>query len=262
MKRLVLVSAAVFFGITLLAVSVGVETRRHRASAVSHGGEETVLGEVREATHSAGSGQAEAEMGDGAEGIEQADNKEVNYYLAYPGILPDHPLYWLKMVRDRVLLWLARDPGVRIERLLLYADKRVGAARALMEGNQPELSVATVTKAEKYLEQAVGEAAALDAGAEGRYELFERLRMAALKHQEVLARMLVAVPEQWQSGIAGAMETNKTSQQLMTELTGVVEGEEGAVVDEEKMDEEDQEATDSGEMMEDKEVPAELKGTL
>ena len=260
MKKIVLVTTAVFFGITLLTVSVGQEMRGHRVSAVSHGGEEAVLGEAAEATHSAGSGQAEAEMVDGAENIEQADKKEVNYYLAYPGILPDHPLYWLKMVRDRVLLWLARDPGVRIERLLLYADKRVGAAEALMEGNQPELSVATATKAEKYLEQAVGEAAALDAGAEGRYELFEGLRVATLKHEEVLAGMLAAIPEQWQAGVAGAMETNKTSQQMM-ELAGGA-GEDGAVMDEEKMDEEKMEATDSGEMMEEEEVPAELQGTL
>ena len=35
---------------------------------------------------------------------------EINYYLSYPGILPDHSLYLLKMVRDRLVLLSTTDP--------------------------------------------------------------------------------------------------------------------------------------------------------
>lgn len=81
--------------------------------------------------------------------------QNVDYYLPYPGILPDHPLYWLKMVRDRVGLVLTTAETAKAEKLLLYADKRLGAAWALIEGNKVPLGVSTLTKAEKYLEQAV-----------------------------------------------------------------------------------------------------------
>src|SRR3989304_3402352 len=81
--------------------------------------------------------------------------RAADYYLPYPGILPDHPLYWLKMVRDRVQLVVTTNNLGKAERLLQYADKRLGAAWALIDGNKKPLGMTTLTKAEKYLGQAV-----------------------------------------------------------------------------------------------------------
>lgn len=111
---------------------------------------------------------------------------KVDYYLPYPGILPDHPLYWLKMVRDRVQLWLATDSLQRAEKLLLYADKRLGAGWALVEGNKPDLGITTITKAEKYLEQAVNLAQKLGEG-EKEVKFKTKLAKAVKKHEEVLS---------------------------------------------------------------------------
>lgn len=107
--------------------------------------------------------------------------QNVDYYLPYPGILPDHPLYWLKMVRDRIGLIITTNPQVKAEKLLLYADKRLGAAWALIDGNKLNLGVSTLSKAEKYLEQAV----ALTTGEEAK----NRLGKAVLKHEEVVRRL-------------------------------------------------------------------------
>ena len=79
----------------------------------------------------------------------------VEYYLPYPGVLPDNKLYVLKMVRDRVRLWLTFGDEQKAQRELGYADKRLGAAAALVEGGKSELGIRTYTKAEKYLERAV-----------------------------------------------------------------------------------------------------------
>lgn len=102
----------------------------------------------------------------------------VNYYLPYPGILPDHPLYWAKMTRDRLQLLLIADKELKAEKMLLYADKRLGAGWALVEGQKADLGVTTLTKGEKYLEQAaqLGEAAGFK----------EKITKARLKHEEVL----------------------------------------------------------------------------
>ncbi len=78
-----------------------------------------------------------------------------DYYLPYPGILPDNPLYTLKTLRDRVRLWLTFDEGRKAQWELLYADKRINAAQALVAGGKVELGISTATKGEKYLEQAV-----------------------------------------------------------------------------------------------------------
>ncbi len=101
----------------------------------------------------------------------------VDYYLPYPGLLPDHPLYWLKMVRDRAQLIITTNKDAKAERLLLYADKRLGAAWALIEGNKTALGVSTLTKAEKYLDQAWNEGKGTP--------VEERLSKAIKKHLEV-----------------------------------------------------------------------------
>src|SRR3989344_5639251 len=105
--------------------------------------------------------------------------QSVDYYLPYPGILPDHPLYWLKMVRDRVGLVLTTAETAKAEKLLLYADKRLGAAWALIDGNKVPLGVSTLTKGGKYLEQAVQ--------LRDHFADKNKLDKAVKKHLEVLA---------------------------------------------------------------------------
>jgi hypothetical protein len=114
---------------------------------------------------------------------------KVDYYLVYPGILPDHPLYWLKMIRDRVALFLNRDSIGKIEMLLLYSDKRLGAAKVLIEGGKVQLGVTTATKGEKYLEEAVSRFNAL-VSKDATGDLKDRLNKAILKHAEILSDLI------------------------------------------------------------------------
>lgn len=131
---------------------------------------------------------------------EQVETKPVvDYYLAYPGILPDHFLYPLKMVRDKVWLFLTRDQVKRAELLLLFADKRLGAAKALIEGGQQELGLSTLTKAEKYLEQAVAQAEKAKSGGKEVGGLYEKLGKASLKHGEVITGFLDKVSDEAKS---------------------------------------------------------------
>lgn len=145
---------------------------------------------------------------------------EVDYYLAYPGILPDHPLYWLKMIRDRVLLLLTRDPVARLDRLLLYADKRVGAAKALIEGGKAQLGVTTATKGEKYLEQTVAQFEKVKAVGKVTPELEDKLTKAILKHEEVLTQVLNKVPDQAKPAIVQAMEKSRHGYERVMEVMG------------------------------------------
>jgi len=149
--------------------------------------------------------QVQAQTDDSAETVQPEEAAEqmakgltgqVDYYLPYPGILPDHPLYWLKMIRDRIMLALTRKPTERLGRLLLYADKRIGAAAVLVEGGKVELGVATATKAEKYFSQVVAQFKNLRAENKATPEMAAQLTKAAAKHEEVLAEILEKVPDQ------------------------------------------------------------------
>lgn len=61
-----------------------------------------------------------------------------NYALPYPGMLPDHPLFFLKQIRDRVMEQLISDPIKKAEFYLLQADKRLAMALTYNENNKKE----------------------------------------------------------------------------------------------------------------------------
>ena len=78
-----------------------------------------------------------------------------DYDLPHPGMLPDHSLYFIKMLRDRVKLVLVSDDVKKVNLLLFYADKRIGAAEALLRGGNISLAEVTAHKAELYMGQAM-----------------------------------------------------------------------------------------------------------
>jgi len=119
---------------------------------------------------------------------ESVQKQETDYFLAYPGILPDHFLYPVKMIRDRIWLWLTVEPLEKAELMLLFADKRLGAGKVLIEGNKIDLGVSTLTKGEKYLQRAVSQEAIAREKKDTR-ALLEELSLAALKHEEVLLEL-------------------------------------------------------------------------
>lgn len=114
--------------------------------------------------------------------------QKVEYYLPYPGILPDSPLYKLKAARDRIVLWFTFDEQKKAEKELLYANKRIGAAVALADGGKMELAISTATKAEKYLESAVIRVNKLLAAGVDAKSLQLELEKATAKHKEILQR--------------------------------------------------------------------------
>jgi len=110
----------------------------------------------------------------------------VDYFLAYPGILPGNFLYPLKMVRDRIWMFLTTDPLQKAQTLLLFADKRLGAGKALIEKEKEDLGISTLSKAEKYLERALIQARVAKEKGKDIEAFLNTLEKASQKHQEVL----------------------------------------------------------------------------
>jgi len=120
------------------------------------------------------------------EGELTEEQEKVDYFLVYPGVLPDHFLYPIKMVRDRIWLWLTMDPLKKAELLLLFADKRLGAGKVLIEGNKVDLGVTTFSKAEKYLQRAANQERVANQKDKDTMDFVKKLYNASLKHEEVL----------------------------------------------------------------------------
>ncbi|GAF83479.1 unnamed protein product [marine sediment metagenome] len=225
-KNLLTIFSALIFGasvvgISILQVSRG-EVMAQDEEEVEVIGEKKTEEELMIASEDKGTESAEeAEATKSAEEPASAESfgeaKKVDYYLPYPGILPDHPLYWLKMIRDRIMLAFTKNPVDRYGRLLLYADKRVGAAKVLIEGNKAELGVTTATKAEKYLVQAIDQFKAIDDPGKATPEERQRLVKAAMKHEEVLTGVLDKVPDQSKSALQEVIEKIKENYQGLSD---------------------------------------------
>ena len=135
------------------------------------------------------------------------------YILAWPGLLPDHPLYRLKMIRDKVWGFLIRDPLKKSQWCLLMADKRIWAAQLLMEKGRFDLAVSTAAKAEKYLERAIDRAFQAKEMGGGDKAFFEKMLNASLKHEEVLQEIQQNLSEELKSTIEQVLEYPKSVNQ-------------------------------------------------
>lgn len=77
--------------------------------------------------------------------------ERVNYELPYPGMLPDNPFYFLKVIRDGMVKLLINDEMKMARFSLLNAEKRGYSAKLLVDKNKDNLAVETLSKGNNYL---------------------------------------------------------------------------------------------------------------
>ncbi|MEK7605041.1 MAG: DUF5667 domain-containing protein [Patescibacteria group bacterium] len=145
----------------------------------------------------------------------------INYPLAYPGILPDNPLYPLKMLRDRIVFFLINDPFKKAEFNLLQADKRLGAGLFLIDRdkNKASLAVDTISKGENYFHDAVAGAIIMQQQGRNVTSLVQDLDKAVNKHIEVVTNLRRTVPTQ-AGKLQQILERLKTYQQSIKKAKG------------------------------------------
>lgn len=118
----------------------------------------------------------------------------VDYVLPYPGLLPDNPLYPLKVLRDQFVTFLLSNPVKKGKFELLESDKHVQAGYLLItKENKAPLAVTTISKGNNYFDMAL--ASIIDAKKQGMdiSDLFQQLSRANRKHAEVLDSLLSSV---------------------------------------------------------------------
>ena len=180
--------------------------------------------------------------------IDEAVTEKEEYPLPYPGLLPDHPLYFLKMARDRIQLWFTRKPLDQAKLLLHYADKRIAASLALAEKGKVGLAASTATKAEKYLEQALEAARVAQSRGEDTRDFYHQLLEATEKHEKVLMGVLSRTPDEVRTAIESAVDSNEQSHDAVE-----------AEVEGDKEDELEDEDDSSTEILEDSEADEETE---
>lgn len=138
---------------------------------------------------------------------------KVEYQLPFPGILPDNPLYMLKVARDRIMELLIAEPVRKTEFYILQADKRLGMGVQLLEKGNSALAETTLSKGETYMDKAVSTAVNYKtSGKEIPGYLVDRLSRSLMKHNEVLSEEVVKASETIKPALSGFLETVKKLQ--------------------------------------------------
>lgn len=81
--------------------------------------------------------------------------ERVNYELPFPGMLPDNPLYILKVVRDGIVKLLINDDLKMARFSLLNAEKRMFSMKLLVDKNKDKLAIETMSKGNNYLNDSI-----------------------------------------------------------------------------------------------------------
>lgn len=116
----------------------------------------------------------------------------IGYELPYPGILPDNPLYFLKVVRDKVVSLLTSDPLKKAEFDLLTSDKRLNSAVYLFKKGESKYDLAeqTVSKGENYFEDAIKQIELAKMQGLPVSNILSNLYLASQKHEEVIKSLI------------------------------------------------------------------------
>jgi hypothetical protein len=115
-----------------------------------------------------------------------------NYVLPYPGILLDHPLYFLKNWRDQMLERVISDPVKKTEFYLLQSDKFLAMAIAFAEKGQWPNVITALERSNQFVEKTT---ASLAAKPELPGHLGVKARESQAKHLEVIAGFMTRASE-------------------------------------------------------------------
>lgn len=145
--------------------------------------------------------------------------KKVVYDLPYAGILPDHPLFFLKKMRDNILDFATRDQLKKARLYLLFSDKRIRMAIELSEKGKWQLSTTTLAEGERYFLKIPGLLiASKKQGASADGDFILRLKLANEKHREVIESLLKSAPQGERKVSEDNLTVNKTIEDKLSPL--------------------------------------------
>lgn len=121
-----------------------------------------------------------------------ASGKSIEYTLAYPGLLADNPLYFLKAARDKVIEFLIADPVKKADFYLLQADKRLYEGKLLFDKGNSKYSLAetVVSKGENYFEKGIAQIQMAKNQNIAVDSLIQKYHLSSSKHEEVIKSMV------------------------------------------------------------------------
>jgi len=123
-------------------------------------------------------------------------SETVEYNLPYPGILNDHPLYFLKKFRDQFLDFIISDPLKKAEFYLLQSDKFLAMSMMHESTKNYEQLLITAQLSADFLQKTVNKIMEIRKdGVMPSALLTEKVIKSKIKHNEVFLKMGKSIEE-------------------------------------------------------------------
>lgn len=147
-----------------------------------------------------------------------SSQKKVIYELPYPGILPDHPLFFLKEIRDKINDIITRDYLKKAQLYLKYSDKKAAMAIFLSKKGKHKAAINIFLKGEKYFEKIIFILKeAKKQGTQAPSSFIELLKLSNTKHYELIDEMMKSSPQGLEEEIKKLFDLNlKIKKELET----------------------------------------------
>lgn len=128
--------------------------------------------------------------------------------LTDPGLLPDHPLYFLKSLSENVGTFFTFGEINRANRQMMLAEKRLAEAQALMAQGETELAEKIMNRYQKRFAHALAFAQRAQEAGQNTNKVMAKIAENTLRHQAVLSRVYDQVPKEAKAAIQSAMENS------------------------------------------------------
>jgi len=147
------------------------------------------------------------------------EKKDVPYQLPYPGLLPGHPLYFLKTIRDDILLFTTRDNLKKAKLYLHLSDKNMATARALMEDGKEQAATEQLIKGEERFLAIPSLLTNLKKQGGGcPFELVLELQLSNQKHKQIITDVAEKTTDSEIKTLHDLLQKNNEAEQLIQNL--------------------------------------------
>lgn len=147
------------------------------------------------------------------------EKKEVLYQLPYPGLLPGHPLYFLKVIRDNILLFTTRDNLKKATLYLHLSDKNMSTALSLINEGKEQAAIDQLELGERRFLLIPPTLQELKSqGGEYSNDFIIDLNQSNQKHREVITQVIGKVTESDIDVLDELLDQNSKAEKLLQEI--------------------------------------------
>ncbi|MFW6193598.1 MAG: DUF5667 domain-containing protein, partial [Gemmatimonadota bacterium] len=139
--------------------------------------------------------------------------------LPDPGILPDHPLYFMTSMSESIGTFFTFGDVEEAERALTLSEKRLAEAHAFAVQGKPDEAARAVERYREKLALALDEAEEARAEGDDADDVLADVSEKTPGHQAVLAEVYERVPEQARPGIERAMQASERGHSRAKRMT-------------------------------------------